>query len=120
AAIYGVPLVFLIVIITSYFRVRVLNEHQEEEINRALSILLAEIYVYLVIAALWYLACVACLIHSLRIARDGTERQQVKVILIGSLAAMIPIGSTLYLAALERNAFGAGAATWPMFAASAC
>ena len=122
SAIYGVPLCFLIVLGATYFWVLYLaraNSHPEV-VNQALGVLLSEIYVYLAVAAAWYLACILCLIHSYRTARDSMELNQVKWILFGSLAASVPIATTLYLAAFQRNAFGAGAATWPMFGASVC
>jgi transcriptional regulator with GAF, ATPase, and Fis domain len=122
SVVYGVPLGFLVALVSSYFWVfqQTHGNATPEEVNRSLVFLLNEVYVYLAIAALWYLACVFCLIHSYRTARDSMEVNQVKWILLGSLAASIPIAFTLYLAAFERNAFGAGAATWPMFTASAC
>ncbi len=42
-----------------------------------------------------------------------------KCILAGALVALVPMGYSLYLAFLEPNDFGGGAATWPMFLASA-
>ena len=71
-------------------------------------------------AALWYLASVVSLVHSYRHAADATERNQVKWILFGAVAALVPIGYSLYLTLFDRTAFGSGAATWPMFAASVC
>jgi transcriptional regulator with GAF, ATPase, and Fis domain len=122
AAIYGLPLLFLIVMACTYGWALWLarGDAPETSVNSVLMLLLAEIYVYLGVAALWYLASVISLVHSFRAANDITERNQVKWILFGSLGAMVPIGTTLYLAAVERNAFGGGAATWPMFAASVC
>jgi transcriptional regulator with GAF, ATPase, and Fis domain len=122
AAIYGLPLLSLIVMVSSYACAFWLarSKAPEKAVDFALMLLLAEIYAYLGVAALWYLASVVCLVHSYRFASDDTERNQVKWILIGSLGALVPIGTTLYLAAVERNAFGGGAATWPMFAASVC
>jgi transcriptional regulator with GAF, ATPase, and Fis domain len=122
AAIYAPPVAFLIALAAGYFQVRWLVTHDgsQDEVNQALTLLMGIIYVYLVIASLWYLACVACLVHSYRASRDLTERNQVKWILVGSVVALVPIGTTLYLAALDRNAFNAGGATWPMFAASVC
>src|SRR5262249_34774440 len=79
-----------------------------------------EINVYLGAAALFYLLCILGLIHSYRTAADLTERKQVQWILIGALAALMPIGYTLYLIISQLDDFGAGAATWPMFAASVC
>jgi transcriptional regulator with GAF, ATPase, and Fis domain len=121
-AIYATPLLFLIIMGGSYGRALWLARADAPPVmvNSALELLLDEIYVYLGVAALWYVASVVCLVHSYRTAKDDTERNQVKWILLGSLGALVPIGTTLYLAAVERNAFGGGAATWPMFAASAC
>jgi transcriptional regulator with GAF, ATPase, and Fis domain len=120
--VYGLPLAFLVVMATTYGRVRwdVSVGAEPDEINRLLAWLLAEIYAYLGVALLWYLGGIAALVQSYRDATDEMERNQVKWILSGALLALIPIGASLYLAALERNAFGAGAATWPMFAASTC
>jgi transcriptional regulator with GAF, ATPase, and Fis domain len=122
AVIYGLPLLFLVLMVSSYGWALWLarGDAPAEEVNFVLRALLTEIYVYLGVAALWYLASVVCLARSYRAASDETERNQVKWILFGSLGAMVPISTTLYLAAVERNAFGGGAATWPMFAASAC
>jgi transcriptional regulator with GAF, ATPase, and Fis domain len=122
AGIYGLPLAFLGLMAATYFHVRWMdrNGFSAAAVNEGLNVLLLEIYVYLGVAAAWYLASVACLVHSYRAASDATERNQVKWILFGSLAAFVPIGWTLYLAALRRNDFGAGAATWPMFLASVC
>src|SRR5262249_35723909 len=82
--------------------------------------ILTEIYVYFAVAALWFLASIVALVHSYRAARDATERNQVKCILFGILAALVPLGYTLYLAFCEPSDFGGGAGTWPMFAASVC
>src|SRR5262249_14221871 len=90
------------------------------EVTAALDLLREAIIVYLSVAALWYLACVAALVHSYHTVEDLTEQNQVKWILCGAVLALVPIGYSLYLAMWQPDAFGAGAATWPMFAASAC
>jgi transcriptional regulator with GAF, ATPase, and Fis domain len=71
-------------------------------------------------AALYYVGCIVALGHSFRSARDATERNQVQWILFGSLAALVPICYSLYLAMWAPDDFGSGGATWPMFVASAC
>jgi len=121
-ATYGIPLFFLAAILLGYYQARALFQASAgpEAINPSLVSLKQWIFIYLGVAALWYLACVFCLIHSYRTAADNTERNQVKWILFGSLAAMVPIGYSLYLAFWSPLDFGAGAATWPMFAASVC
>jgi transcriptional regulator with GAF, ATPase, and Fis domain len=122
--IYGLPVLFLALIMASYFYVWHLN-HQEppasvEEVNGVLGTIRGEIFVYLGVAALWYLASVGCLARSYYFAPDATERDQIKWIWWGSLVAVVPIGISLCLAILRPDAFSVGAATWPMFAASVC
>jgi transcriptional regulator with GAF, ATPase, and Fis domain len=77
------------------------------------------ILIYFAVAALWYVASVVALVHSHRTAANGTERNQVKWILYGYALALVPIGWSLYLAFWDQGKFAGGAATWPMFAASA-
>jgi transcriptional regulator with GAF, ATPase, and Fis domain len=121
-ATYGIPVLFLAAILLGYYQARSLFQaHAPAEIiNPSLDALKQWVFIYLGFAALWYLACVVCLSHSYRTAADNTERNQVKWILFGSLAAIVPIGYSLYLAFWSPLDFGAGAATWPMFAASVC
>jgi transcriptional regulator with GAF, ATPase, and Fis domain len=122
AAIYGIPALFLGLIMASYFYARHLDQAQAsvDQVNAALQTIRAEVYVYLSVAAFWYLASVGCLAHSYYFASDAAERDQIKWIWWGSLVAIIPISISLYLAMVEPNAFSVGAATWPMFAASVC
>jgi transcriptional regulator with GAF, ATPase, and Fis domain len=119
---YGPPLAFLAALAVNYLRVRglVRGGSPDVEVVAAWVRLRTLIAAYFLVAALWYLASIACLLHSYRAAADATERNQVKWILFGSLGALVPIGYTLYLAFWQREAFGAGQATWPMFAASVC
>ncbi len=121
AAVYGPPLAFLVAMLGSYFHVRALYELKAdaEVIREALWDFRHVIYVYLGVAAFWYLISVASLVHSFLTARDATERNQVKWILAGFAVGVAPIGYTLYLAVWWPHHFGSGGATWPMFAASA-
>jgi transcriptional regulator with GAF, ATPase, and Fis domain len=120
-AIYGPCVVFLLLLLSGYLLIRWFNhEGWPDQVKRLLDVMLLGIFCYFGVAALWYLACVVCLVHSYVTAADPTERNQVKWILIGCGAAAVPIGYTLYLAFFDRPAFGGGAGTWPMFAASAC
>ncbi len=123
AVIYGPPCAFLVLLLTDYQRVHRLNLDGAET-AKAVGYLMKEmlygILVYFGVAALWFLGCVVSLIHSFRTAANATERNQVKWILVGASAALVPIAYTLYLAFWEQGRFGGGAATWPMFAASLC
>src|SRR5439155_7053378 len=122
AAVYGVPLVFLAVLLVLYWRARVLCQGRApvEDINAHLDLLRGTAYAYLGVASVWYLMSIAALMHSFRAVADATEHNQVKWILVGASLALLPIGYSLYLAVWRPDAFGAGAATWPMFAASVC
>jgi transcriptional regulator with GAF, ATPase, and Fis domain len=124
-AIYGLPAVFLAILLWGYLHVRWLSHSVLVPGNLAaldvlLREILQEIYVYFGVAAVWYLLGVVSLGHSYVSARDATERNQVKWILGGALAATVPIGLTLYLAFCKRADFVDGAASLPMFLASAC
>jgi transcriptional regulator with GAF, ATPase, and Fis domain len=119
---YGPPVFFLLLLISGYFRVRWLYYQPDSvrSVGKLLDEMLFEIYCYFGVAALWYLASVVCLVHSYRTAAGTTERNQVKWILYGTVASLAPIGYSLYLALAQRQRFGGGAATWPMFFASVC
>ncbi|MHB1425092.1 MAG: hypothetical protein ACYC3I_18120, partial [Gemmataceae bacterium] len=117
---YGPPLFFLVLLIWDYWNVRWRFRSGDTDVGPLLDGMLFEIYCYFGVAALWYLASVVCLLQSYRGASGVTERNQVKCILFGTLASLAPIGYSLYLALAERQRFGGGAATWPMFLASLC
>jgi transcriptional regulator with GAF, ATPase, and Fis domain len=121
-SLYALPLFFLAGMAFFYFRTRWLdrNGYSDEAVSASLGNLLTLVNIYLAVAGLYYAASVVAQVHSYLSVQDPMEKNQVKWILFGSLAAIFPIGSTLYLAVMNRNAFGAGAATWPMFAASVC
>jgi transcriptional regulator with GAF, ATPase, and Fis domain len=77
------------------------------------------IYLYLSIAALFFLASLICLIRSFLHARNLMERAQVQGILWAGLGATIPILYTLHLAYFRTTDFAFGAARAPMALASA-
>jgi transcriptional regulator with GAF, ATPase, and Fis domain len=123
AAIYCPPALFLAAMLACYAAGRYLYE--PDHIPRAsefsvLELLKVVVWVYFPVAALWYVGCVVSLVLSYRHAADVTERNQVKWILFGAAAALVPIGYSLYVILLDPSALGRGAVTWPMFAASAC
>ncbi|MFQ3650637.1 MAG: sigma 54-interacting transcriptional regulator [Gemmataceae bacterium] len=112
--VYGPPVVFLCLLLWGYLRVRV-----SDDADHVLREMLLAVYVYLILAATWYLASIAALLHSFLTAETPVERNQVKWILSGSALATLPIGYSLYLAVFDAGRFGAGGAAWPMCAASA-
>jgi transcriptional regulator with GAF, ATPase, and Fis domain len=116
---YGPPLLFLVLFLQDYLVIRWLA-NRGADVGPQLWSMLSVIYAYFCVAIIWYLASIVCLVHSYWLASNGTERNQVKWILVGELAALCPIAYSLYLALFHAERFGSGAATWPMFAASAC
>jgi DNA-binding NtrC family response regulator len=142
AALYVIPGVFLLLLISGWLRVRWLfsggsgNLAVENVLGAgfdalyralghapglkaALAVLLDQIHVYLAVAAVLYATSLGCLVHSYRTAGSPIERNQVKWILLGILMSVGPIGYSLYLAFGQPADFGGGAASWPMFLASA-
>jgi transcriptional regulator with GAF, ATPase, and Fis domain len=125
AGLYIVPTLFLVVLGFEYFYLRALvllplSPERRDMIRDALAFVRLSVCVYLILAAGLYAGCVGSLLDSFRRAADSTERNQVKWILFGACVAAVPIGYSLYLVLLDPQDFAAGAATWPMFAASAC
>ncbi|MBI3409515.1 MAG: sigma 54-interacting transcriptional regulator [Planctomycetes bacterium] len=122
AAIYGIPLAFLLVMIGVYLRVRelVYAPAPPVETLASLDLLRNVIVTYLGVAGIWYLGSIVALVYSLWTVSNPTEHNQVKWILFGAVLALVPLSFSFYLVLWDPNAFGAGAATWPMFAASAC
>src|SRR5262249_7712539 len=87
---YGIPTAFLLLLVVGYVRVRlataqlVQGRGGPEAVQAVLDTLLTQIYVYLVVAALLYVASVVCLLHSYVTLGAGGERNQVKWILFGA------------------------------------
>lgn len=122
---YTLPLFFLLLILSGYLRVRWLYSgglggEAQSTLTLLLREVLVEIYLYFGVALVYYLACIVCLLHSYFRATDAMERNQVKWILYGVGASLVPIGYSFYLALVHKEHFASGGATWPMFAASVC
>jgi transcriptional regulator with GAF, ATPase, and Fis domain len=126
-AIYGPPLLTLALVVVSYIRVRAgyqaLPEQPSAEALAAfddrLQFLRLAIVVTLSGAAVWYVGCLAALIHSQRTVTLPEERKQVQCILFGLAIALVPIAFSLIVVLCAPTKFAEGWATWPMFFASA-
>ncbi len=120
AFVYGLPLLFLGLLVLSYLQLRSVARSTlpEDYITNAWLLLRNTAAIYLGLATLWYVASVVGLVHSFFAAATNTERNQVKWIMAAAVLSLLPIGYTLYLIAGKPDDFGVGAATWPMFAAS--
>jgi transcriptional regulator with GAF, ATPase, and Fis domain len=121
---YAPPVCFLLFLLFGYLHVQLLARDGRgataDAVRAQLEVMLQAIYLYFGVAAAMYLASIGSLAHSYRTAAGALERNQVKWVLYGSLAALVPIGYTLYLAFWRPARFGGGDATWWMFAASVC
>ena len=114
AIIYGIPLLNLLCLIGFYGYIKLLAGVD----SAVRHYLVWVIYASFGMAAIWYLACLAALVHSLRTVEDAMERKQVKCILIGVIISFLPIGPSLYIVLAAPDKLAEGAATWPMFGAS--
>ncbi|MFO1096209.1 MAG: sigma 54-interacting transcriptional regulator [Planctomycetaceae bacterium] len=76
------------------------------------------IYVYLMIAAGYFVFAIVALVDSFWSTRNPLERAQVRWILCASLLATVPVALTLWLAYFDRVAFAFGSARLPMVLAS--
>lgn len=117
AVLYGIPLAFLAVMLACYVAIRI-EVSQGSDAGQAFGILAGIVLAYLAVAGIYFLISIACLFHSWFHAQEHLERNQVRWILGGMLAAVIPVSYTIYLAIWQPNRFAAGAGTWPMFGAS--
>ena len=121
AAIYAPALLTATSIIGIYFHIRyqVRTSAPGTDIQQTMMLLRRAVFTAFGLSALWFLAGIACLVHSFRRATEDGERNQVRWILGGSLLALAPIGYSLALAYFRPLDFVAGGASWPMFLASA-
>ena len=76
------------------------------------------IYLYLLIAALYFVGMLVAVFHSLRRAANPMERGQLRWIWYAGIVASVCVGYTMYLAVFERTEFALGEARVPMFLAS--
>jgi transcriptional regulator with GAF, ATPase, and Fis domain len=120
--VYGPPFLFFMLMLADYLNVRWINAHggSSSGVGLLLDEMRFQILGYMVLAALWYLASVAALLHSWWTVTQPVERNQVKCILFGAGVALLPISYSLYVVLFESKRFSDGAVTWPMFAASLC
>jgi transcriptional regulator with GAF, ATPase, and Fis domain len=123
AVLYGVPGLMLAALLGTYLTlVYVFRTGGDPAVVIRIARFLGfEIAVSITLSAGLFLCCVVCLIHSYLASQPGSlQRNQVKWILTGALAATIPIGYVLFLAATDPGRFSLGGGAWPMFAASMC
>lgn len=137
ALIYGLPTLFLFVFLYLYFQARAIYEvyrlaaqqgsiadkgltQLAGNVKEALDQLKQMALTYLCVATVYYLGSIAALIHSYWTAKDATQKNQVKCIVLGAVLALLPIGYSLHIVLFDPEAFGRGETTWYMFLASLC
>ena len=76
------------------------------------------IYIYLMIAAAYFLLSIIALVDSYLTTRNALERNQVRWILWAGLLAAVPVAWTLALAYFDHVSFAFGSARLPMVLAS--
>ncbi|MBS0261458.1 MAG: sigma 54-interacting transcriptional regulator, partial [Planctomycetes bacterium] len=119
-AIYGVPVVSMIMLtslaihsnwMTDQGRVAGYQEHILDLLNEG-------IFVYLGIAAIYFVATVVAVVSSFLTTRNTLLQNQVRWILGAAAVAIAPVGYALSLAYFEKEKFALGATSLPMFLAS--
>ncbi|MFQ5733514.1 MAG: sigma 54-interacting transcriptional regulator, partial [Planctomycetaceae bacterium] len=88
------------------------------ETREWLGLLRHGIYVYLVIAAVYFAGMLFAVFHSLLRTRNPMERGQLRWIWYAGLGAALCVGYSVYLAIFHNSDFALGGARIPMFLAS--
>ena len=117
---YFTPVAAMLAIVFIVCRTRWLSLSSADplEIQRAFRMLDWVVYSYLAVAAGYFAATIAALLHSSLTTRAVLIQHQVRWILWAGLLATLPVGYTLFLALTRQTQFALGDASVPMFAAS--
>jgi transcriptional regulator with GAF, ATPase, and Fis domain len=119
-ALYAIPLVWTVALVVLAVYSSWLYGHSagERYIENVLEILNEGIYVYLGIAAAYFIGTILAVANSFFTTRNPILHNQVKWILWAAVVATIPVGYSLSLAYFQKEKFALGAASFPMFTAS--
>jgi transcriptional regulator with GAF, ATPase, and Fis domain len=119
-AIYAIPVLWTIALVGLAVAGSWLFDQGADarRIESVMEILNEGIYVYLGIAAAYFLATLVALANSFFTTRNPILHSQVKWILWAAVVATIPVGYSLSLAYFQKEKFALGAASFPMFMAS--
>ena len=119
-AVYALPAVWIAGLVSLAILTTWIFQHDgdAQEIERVLGVLNEGIHVYLVIAAVYFVATLIALANSFFMTRNPILHNQVKWILWAAVVATIPVGYSLSLAFFQKEKFALGAASFPMFLAS--
>jgi transcriptional regulator with GAF, ATPase, and Fis domain len=119
-AIYAIPVLWTVALVGlassgSWMFARGADARRVESV---MEILNEGIYVYLGIAAAYFMATLVALANSFFTTRNPILHSQVKWILWAAVVATIPVAYSLSLAYFQKEKFALGAASFPMFTAS--
>jgi transcriptional regulator with GAF, ATPase, and Fis domain len=119
-ALYSVPVVWMIGLIglleSAWWAFA--SNGADPRIPPVLRLLDRGIFIYLGIAAGYFVTALMALANSFFTARNAIQHSQVKWILWAAVVATLPVGYSLYLAHFQKERFALGAASLPMFTAS--
>jgi transcriptional regulator with GAF, ATPase, and Fis domain len=120
-AIYAVPAASTCALVALAMHSAWIAEHSASDgYQQGLLLVLNEgISIYIAIAAAYFLASLLALADSFFTTRNPVLHNQVKWILWAAVAATLPVGYSLSLAYFQKEKFALGAASVPMFLASA-
>jgi transcriptional regulator with GAF, ATPase, and Fis domain len=90
----------------------------DAQIRTMLELTRNAVYLYLLVAAGYFVMTLVALVYSFFTTRNPIEHSQVKWILWAGVFSMLPVGYTVYLAQFHRVEFAIGHGSLPMFTAS--
>jgi len=117
-AIYAIPMLWTTALVGLAVYLARTDPADYRHIESVLKALNEGIYVYLGIAATYFVAALLALANSFFTTRNPILHSQVKWILWAALVATLPVGYSLSLAYFQKEKFALGAASFPMFTAS--
>ncbi len=114
--IYGTPIVALVGMWSTMFWSR--WRPGGNDVVVALFLLRTFALSYVVLAAVLFVVCFACLFHSYRTSKTPIERNQVRWILLATVLSFMPITWILWDATIDPARLGMTRSAWPMFIVS--
>jgi transcriptional regulator with GAF, ATPase, and Fis domain len=117
-AIYAIPMLWTAALAGLAVYLPRIDPSDVRHVERTLEVLNEGIYVYLGIAATYFVAALLALVNSFFTTRNPVLHDQVKWILWAGVVATVPVGYSMSLAYFQKEKFALGAASFPMFTAS--
>ncbi|AMV36429.1 Transcriptional regulatory protein ZraR [Planctomyces sp. SH-PL62] len=115
---YGVPGAFLGALWGSMYASRLLRLRDVTQSTTALELIRLLALSYVWVAVFFFGLCFLCLVFSYRRSRHRGERNQVKWILLATVASSVLIGYLMIQTLIDPSNLGRDSAAWPMFTVS--